>query len=91
MISHEAEAEMLARRIIKKLSAPYRIGEADARLSVSVGMDIATESATDLEHMIQRADTALYIAKTSGKGRFHFFSDAPAPAAPATLPKAHMV
>ncbi|WP_442680405.1 diguanylate cyclase domain-containing protein [Sphingomonas sp. ASY06-1R] len=91
MISHEAEAEMLARRIIKKLSAPYRVGEADARLSVSVGIDIATETGTDLEQLIQRADTALYVAKTSGKGRFHFFRDDLAPAVPASLPKAHIV
>ncbi|WP_420139931.1 diguanylate cyclase domain-containing protein [Sphingomonas sp.] len=90
MISHEAEAEMLARRIIKKLSAPYPLGEVDARLSVSVGIDVATESGADLEQLIGRADTALYAAKTSGKGRFYFYGDTLAPAAPAPLSKARM-
>ena len=66
--SESAVAEQ-ARMLIEILSAPYDLGERSARLSASVGCSlffIGTESAEDL---IGKAESALYHAKRSGRGR----------------------
>lgn len=70
--AHPSEAEMLARRIIRGLSAPYEIDGATVHLSASVGIALAPELGLDLERLIACADAALYRSKLGGKGRFTF-------------------
>jgi diguanylate cyclase (GGDEF)-like protein len=78
MIAEDSEAEMLARRIIKKLSASYPFEDKALRISVSVGIVIAPRDGIDLEHLLARADAALYRAKRRGKAQL-FFYEAEAP------------
>lgn len=68
IFSEEVVAER-ARMMIEILSAPYDVGDRTARLSASVGCALfysGDETAADL---LQKADTALYHAKRSGRGR----------------------
>ncbi|MEO8375865.1 MAG: GGDEF domain-containing protein, partial [Sphingomonas bacterium] len=74
MIAQDSEAEMLARRIIKKLSLPYLFQGKEMRISVSVGIAIAPQDGSDLERLITCADTALYRAKGRGKGQLFFYA-----------------
>lgn len=71
-VAQDSEAELLARRIIKKLSAPYEIDATSMRISASVGIAMMPDAGRSLERLLSRADTALYRSKTSGKGRAHF-------------------
>lgn len=71
-VAQDSEAELLARRIIKKLSAPYEIDATSMRISASVGIAMMPDAGRDLERLLSRADTALYRSKTGGKGRAHF-------------------
>ena len=73
MIAQDSEAEMLARRIIKKLSLPYLFEGKELRISVSVGIAIAPQDGSDLERLITCADTGLYRAKGRGKGQLFFY------------------
>jgi diguanylate cyclase (GGDEF)-like protein len=73
MIAEDSEAEMLARRIIKKLTLPYQFEGKELRISVSVGIAIAPRDGSDLERLITCADTALYRAKGRGKGQLFFY------------------
>ena len=69
MTFSEAAVEDQARTLIEILSAPYDLGERSARLSASVGCSlffVGNESADDL---IRKAETALYHAKRSGRGK----------------------
>jgi diguanylate cyclase (GGDEF)-like protein len=74
MIAQDSEAEMLARRIIKKLRLPYQFEGKELRISVSVGIAIAPQDGSDLERLITCADTALYRAKGRGKGQLFFYA-----------------
>jgi len=74
MIAQDSEAEMLARRIIKKLSLPYLFEGKELRISVSVGIAIAPQDGADLERLITCADTGLYRAKGRGKGQLFFYA-----------------
>jgi len=74
-IGHRGEAELLARRIIRTLSAPYEIDGETLRIGASIGIAIAPEHGRDLERLMACADTALYRAKAAGKGQSIFCSD----------------
>lgn len=74
-LSHEDEAKMLARRIIRQLSAPYTIDDKQLNISVSVGIVTAPVQGAELEYLLACADTALYRAKASGKGRALFCTE----------------
>ncbi|UZW55885.1 GGDEF domain-containing protein [Sphingobium sp. JS3065] len=71
-VFHEDEAEMLARRLIKRLSAPYEVGGISMSISASVGIAIAPDLSLDLEQLISCADSALYRSKMNGKATLHF-------------------
>lgn len=73
-VAHDSEAEMLARRIIRGLSAPYEIDGATLRLSASVGIAMAPDIGLELERLLACADEALYRSKLSGKARLTFFT-----------------
>ena len=72
-IHHEEEAEMLARRIIRSISAPYLIGDQELRIGSSIGIAIAPLHGLTLELLLGRADEALYRSKTT-RNRFTFAS-----------------
>ncbi len=55
--------------LIEILSAPYDVGERTARLSASVGCSLYHFGDETTEILIHKAETALYQAKRSGRGR----------------------
>ncbi|MBY8826189.1 GGDEF domain-containing protein [Sphingomonas colocasiae] len=71
-IKDGSEADLLARRIIRRLSAPYVVDGQEMHISVSVGIAMAPEQGLDLEHLASCADSALYRAKRGGKAQLHF-------------------
>ena len=76
-------AKDLAQRLITEISLPYRLGEHVARIGVSVGITFGSGGSaenSDLDHMLKRADAALYQAKALGRARYCCFEE-PAAAA----------
>ncbi|RUM96556.1 EAL domain-containing protein [Pseudaminobacter arsenicus] len=69
MVFSEEAATEKAKMLIEILSAPYDVGERTARLSASVGCSLFyfDEETTDI--LVNKAETALYHAKRSGRGR----------------------
>ena len=55
--------------LIEILSAPYDVGERTARLSASVGCSLFYSGDETTEILVHKAETALYHAKRSGRGR----------------------
>jgi diguanylate cyclase (GGDEF) domain len=67
-----AASAALAQRIIQQLSEPYSLSTgATVTIGASVGIAFATNNES-VELLMKRADTALYDAKTAGKGTFRF-------------------
>lgn len=73
----EAEnAARIANEIIAALSEPYWLSSGvEVRIGASVGISIFPGHGTTAELMLQQADSALYKAKTEGRGRFAYFSE----------------
>lgn len=65
-----AGASKLGERLIQLLhDRPLKIGEASIPISVSVGIATFPQHADGAEHLLERADKALFQAKAQGKGR----------------------
>jgi diguanylate cyclase (GGDEF)-like protein len=69
MVFSEDAASEKAKMLIEILSAPYDVGERTARLSASVGCSLFYSGDETTEILLHKAETALYQAKRSGRGR----------------------
>jgi diguanylate cyclase (GGDEF)-like protein len=69
MVFSEEAASEKAKMLIEILSAPYDVGERTARLSASVGCSLFYSGDETTEILLHKAETALYQAKRSGRGR----------------------
>lgn len=70
----EVEAMALADRIVAAVSEPVQIDGRELVLSVSVGLAFSGSDVSDPEQLLRHADTALYEAKGSGRGRAQLFN-----------------
>jgi len=73
----------IAERIVAALARPFSDGTVTLQLSASVGAAIAEDPSIGASGLLQRADSAMYRAKVSGRSRFEVFdpttpSDTPA-------------
>lgn len=65
-----AGAEKLGERLLQRLTeSPVQVGENDVPVSVSIGIAAYPAHADGAEHLLERADRALFRAKAAGKGR----------------------
>jgi diguanylate cyclase (GGDEF)-like protein/PAS domain S-box-containing protein len=74
-IQHEAEASVVASRILERLSEPFHLEGRRMFVSASIGIAISSTGSTP-EDLLRNADTAMYQAKANGKGRSEFFNEA---------------
>lgn len=74
-VEQPADVHRLCARITEDMQRPYRIGEREVRLPVTVGAVLATDRLGDAADYVRAADTALYTAKAGGKNCFRFFSE----------------
>ncbi|MBN9037908.1 MAG: EAL domain-containing protein [Rhizobiales bacterium] len=74
MVFSEDAVAAKARMLIEILSAPYDVGERTARLSASVGCSLFFSGEETTEVLFNKAETALYQAKRSGRGRVVVFT-----------------
>jgi diguanylate cyclase (GGDEF)-like protein len=67
-------AEALAHRVVQALSAPFEIGAKAVSVGTSIGIALSVHGdAVTPEELLQRADLALYDAKSSARGTHSFF------------------
>jgi len=70
------QSSQVAQKIIHALASPLKLGERHVETSASIGIAIFPDDAKDAETLLNRADTALYHAKDSGKNTFRYFTEA---------------
>jgi diguanylate cyclase (GGDEF)-like protein/PAS domain S-box-containing protein len=72
-IGGEPDATRVAQRIQEELRHPFAVGGHDVFTSASIGIALGTETSHVAEHVLRDADTALFRAKSLGRGRYQFF------------------
>ena len=71
--SEEAEARVLAGRLVEVISAPYEIDDHQIVIGVSIGISLSPQDGTNPDELLKNADLALYRAKADGRGTYRFF------------------
>ena len=69
-------ASHVAEHVISALSEPYALQGQELSLGTSVGIAMYPRDGADAGALLRAADTALYAAKSAGKGVYQFFSPA---------------
>ncbi|MDD2684896.1 MAG: EAL domain-containing protein [Gallionella sp.] len=60
-------------RLLDSINRPIALSGAMVTLSASIGVSLYPEDNQDADTLLRHADQAMYVAKQSGKNRFHLF------------------
>jgi diguanylate cyclase (GGDEF)-like protein len=72
-VKDSSDATLVADRIMKAIAAPFELGGRKLFTSVSIGIALSNIGYDKPEDLLRDADTAMYRAKTLGKGRYEVF------------------
>jgi diguanylate cyclase (GGDEF)-like protein/PAS domain S-box-containing protein len=68
------DAALVAEKLIHTLRQPYQIGGQTIPLTISVGISLAPDDGQDVDELLTKADTAMYLAKRSGRDGYRFYT-----------------
>jgi diguanylate cyclase (GGDEF)-like protein len=68
-LTGESQADQVGERLLEALSVPFEIAHRQVRVQGSIGIAFSGTEASSAEKLINSADTAMYAAKSRGKGR----------------------
>lgn len=72
-IKNKPDAEIIAERILSTFDKPFdSLGDSGIRPGVSIGIAFYPDDGKNLEDLIKSSDSAMYVAKNSGKNRYEF-------------------
>lgn len=67
------QVRSVAEKLLGALSAPFKLLERELDLTASIGISLFPTDGSDVETLIQNADTALHLAQTHGRNTFQFY------------------
>ena len=70
------DCEPVLERFLLAASEPVTVGEVVLNVSASIGVTIYPQDSVDADQLMRHADQAMYVAKESGKNRYHLFDTA---------------
>ncbi|AVY94684.1 hypothetical protein DAI18_12015 [Microvirgula aerodenitrificans] len=65
----------VATRILEQMAEPFFIDGVELFLSVSIGVSVYPDNGRDFDTLLKRADSAMYLAKDSGRNTYRFFTE----------------
>ncbi|MCL4697538.1 MAG: EAL domain-containing protein, partial [Burkholderiaceae bacterium] len=75
-VQAHAQAERLAEAVRSELSRPYDLGAYRHHTSPSIGVNVFLGAEHSVDELLKRADSAMYLAKRSGRNAYRFFDPA---------------
>ncbi|SPO66062.1 GGDEF and EAL domain-containing protein [Pseudomonas sp. JV241A] len=72
-VQNPAHLQAALDRVLTAIAAPYQIRDQEIRVSASIGVTLFPQDNEDTDTLVRHADQALYVAKQSGRNRFHLF------------------
>ncbi|MDD1608493.1 MAG: EAL domain-containing protein, partial [Methylococcaceae bacterium] len=70
------EVSKVADKVLNLFSQPFFVGGQPQRITTSMGICLYPEDGNDTQTLLRKADTAMYHAKSIGKNRYQFFTEA---------------
>ncbi len=74
-LQSQEDIEEVASRIIHAVEKPYIVDNNTLYSSASIGIALSSGHYVDSDEMLRDADTAMYQAKSMGRGRYVFFDE----------------
>ena len=68
--------EPVLERFLQAASEPIIVGDDTLKISASIGVTLYPQDNADADQLVRHADQAMYVAKESGKNRYHLFDTA---------------
>jgi diguanylate cyclase (GGDEF)-like protein/PAS domain S-box-containing protein len=72
-ISHTEDGAHSAKKLLRSLGMPHRVGEHDLQITVSIGISVYPDDGADAEMLVKNADVAMLAAKDNGRSNYQFF------------------
>lgn len=73
-VKHAAAAAAVVRKCVQVLTEPMNIQGHELFISASAGFSLCPNDATEIQQLLQNADTAMYHAKARGKNTFQAYT-----------------
>ncbi|WP_245422959.1 sensor domain-containing protein [Neorhizobium huautlense] len=73
-IRQEEDINRIASRVLEKINERFEIDGKEVFVSCSVGIAHYPDDSTDPDDLVRYADSAMYLAKRSGRDSFHFYT-----------------
>ncbi|MEY8251495.1 MAG: diguanylate cyclase, partial [Colwellia sp.] len=70
------DCDPILERFLQAASEPVTIGDIVVSVSASIGVTLYPQDNVDADLLMRHADQAMYVAKGSGKNRYHLFDTA---------------
>jgi diguanylate cyclase (GGDEF)-like protein len=71
------QAEIVAQKILQTLNQSYQLGDAERRVTPSIGVTLFGDVLESVDEPLKRADLAMYKAKGAGRNTVQFFEQQP--------------
>lgn len=69
------DAGRVAQRILQSLTQPFVLGGEEIFATASIGIAVAPSDGSDVDSLLQSAETAMYCAKRQGGNNFQFYAE----------------
>lgn len=73
-IQQPAQVQSVATKLLQLFDLPFTVSERELYIGASIGIAIFPDDSDNVEKLMEQADTAMYQAKRSGRGRYQFYS-----------------
>jgi len=70
------DCEPVLERLLLAASEPVNVGNVKLKISASIGVTLYPQDNVSADQLMRHADQAMYVAKESGKNRYHLFDTA---------------
>lgn len=67
--------DVITKNLMNEFSSPFVINKYPLQISVSIGISIYPRDTADIDTLFKFADSALYIAKNSGRNNYKYFKE----------------
>lgn len=73
-VKGKKDIELFVKRIFENFKIPIEISKNELFIHASIGISMYPENGTDVQTLLNNADSAMYRAKSKGKNTYQFFS-----------------
>jgi diguanylate cyclase (GGDEF)-like protein/PAS domain S-box-containing protein len=67
------DVDSLMQRMLQILSEPFTLGTLKLKVGASIGLTVYPTDNSDSDALLRHADQAMYVAKQTGRNRYHLF------------------